>query len=151
MQTITLSDPDNCLMRWLVDLNLSSSPFSAIAYQAYTFYDCPITTKLYQAGFMWMVCLRNDTKKNATVASSTYLPQVMEDDFGCSKMFTVDLPVERGQQFDYSGYDSKLKLKWDAPDCIACEETGTYKKCYIMTCKFKLKYIYICIITIVLT
>lgn len=126
-ETATLSDPEDCLLkRLMMNLNLSSSPFSAIMYENYTFYNCPLTTKLIQDGFEGMACLRNDTGNNATIASSSVnSPETMITKFGCSEVVTVQLPVRRNGQFDYSGFDSKLELKWSAPDCLACYQTGT--------------------------
>ncbi|KAL7121553.1 hypothetical protein ACP275_02G189200 [Erythranthe tilingii] len=120
--SIFLYDPRDCLPGRLMNLSLSSSPFSAIKYENYTFYSCPInvTEELFSNGFQPIDCLRNFV--SSTVASSTVSAGEMKRGYGCSTVVTVEIPVEYDGQFDGFGIYSNLRLKWDAPFCKDCQE-----------------------------
>ncbi|KAH6830105.1 hypothetical protein C2S53_010643 [Perilla frutescens var. hirtella] len=113
-RSIILRDPQNCLAKRLMNLNLSSSHFAAAYYQNYTFYNCLIDKLIYPDDITPIDCLSNFP--NVTVASSNVLPTEVMRSNGCSKIVTKEIPIAEYDIF------SNLKLTWDAPSCIECDD-----------------------------
>ncbi|CAI9781511.1 unnamed protein product [Fraxinus pennsylvanica] len=117
-QEIQVYDPNNCLPRWLLNLNLSSSPLMAIEYQTYTFYSCP-RELLLGSEFKVIDCLSNST--SATIASSFVPQELMEQVYKCKIIYTSSIPVSWLGQLDHWGTDSNLLLAWKDLSCKDCE------------------------------
>ncbi|KAL2536341.1 putative RING-H2 finger protein ATL21A [Forsythia ovata] len=101
-QEIQLYDPDDCLPGRLMDLNLSSSPFMADYYQNYTFFSCP--SDIAKSRFTTINCLSNSTISMLATSSMNLGPG-----------------YEHNQGFS-SDLNDDLKLTWNVPDCVDCEE-----------------------------
>lgn len=118
--SIELYDPGNCLMRRLMNLNLSSSPFKAIAYENYTFYTCPSSADLIGPYVLPIDCLSNST--NSTVATALISSDLMLE-YGCRVIGSWLLPVSRPHQFEFEGMNGDLYLEWNSNTCKACAES----------------------------
>ncbi|KAK6158872.1 hypothetical protein DH2020_006186 [Rehmannia glutinosa] len=116
---IVLYDPENCLMRRLMNLNLSSSPFKAIAYENYTFYMCPSDASPIGYYVFPIDCLSNNT--NSTVATALAEPDTMLQ-YGCKVIGSWLLPVLEPHQFEFNGINDDLYLGWNSTSCKACQE-----------------------------
>lgn len=116
---IRLYDPGSCLMRRLMkNLNLSSSPFKAVAYEKYTFYTCPANSGV-EYYCSPIDCLSNST--NSTVATAFVSSENMLD-IGCQVIGSWLLPVLGKGQFEFDGTNGDLYLTWNSTSCIACED-----------------------------
>ncbi|KAL0426118.1 UNVERIFIED_CONTAM: putative RING-H2 finger protein ATL21A [Sesamum radiatum] len=120
MQEIQLYDPNGCLPRRLLSLNLSSSPFMAGYSQNFTFLSCPpdsVRTRL-----AIIDCLSNSTV-SVLATSSMNLARAMNM---CSIVVTLPIPVSWPQDEDWlsSNLDEDLRLTWNVPSCGGCEARG---------------------------
>lgn len=123
-QEIQLYDPNDCLPRRLLNLNLSSSPFSGTHYNNYTFLACPpdIDKSLFEV----IDCLSNST---ISVIASSSMAFVRELSNMCSVIATVLVPTIWSFQSNGVGFLSNfstgvLFLSWEVPDCRICEARG---------------------------
>jgi hypothetical protein len=124
MQQIQLYDPDNCLPRRLLRFNLSGSPFAAAYSQMYTFLSCP-SQLAKPSGFRTVDCLGSSTI-SVIATSSTSLANSMPP--SCKIIATLAVPVTWPDRY-YEGFSTSLngdlRLRWDVPDCGACEAQGS--------------------------
>ncbi|KAI3449268.1 hypothetical protein Pfo_005933 [Paulownia fortunei] len=117
---IQLYDPGNCLMgRLMKNLNLSSSPFKAVAYENYTFYTCPSNSGIIGYYVFPIDCLSNST--NSTVAT-TFVSSEYMFQYGCQVIGSWLLPVLGPGQFEFDGIKGDPYLTWNSTSCIACED-----------------------------
>ncbi|KAL0309342.1 UNVERIFIED_CONTAM: putative RING-H2 finger protein ATL21B [Sesamum radiatum] len=116
---IQLYDPGKCLIRRLMKLNLSSTPFIAFAYETYTFYTCPFDSDIINLYVYPIDCLSNAT--NVTVATAFVSSDDMLDN-GCQIMGSWVLPVFMPGQFESKGIFGDLYLTWNSISCLACED-----------------------------
>ncbi|KAL3829753.1 hypothetical protein ACJIZ3_018555 [Penstemon smallii] len=116
---ITLSDPENCLPRRLLSLNLSSSPFKAASYQNYTFLSCPrdkVSFTTYAID-----CLSNSTTK---ILAIKYPTEVMQWSM-CKEIVTLPIPVSSFNNFKYYfGFPLSLDLTWNESTCTSCSSSS---------------------------
>ncbi|KAK4418519.1 putative RING-H2 finger protein ATL21A [Sesamum alatum] len=120
MQEIQLYDPNGCLPRRLLSLNLSSSPFMAGYSQNFTFLSCP--TDSVRTRLAIINCLSNSTV-SVLATSSMNLARAMNM---CSIINTLPIPVLWPQDDDWlsSNLDEDLLLTWNVPSCGGCEARG---------------------------
>ncbi|KAI3444414.1 hypothetical protein Pfo_001079 [Paulownia fortunei] len=119
-QEIQLYDPNGCLPRRLLSLNLSSSPFIAGYSQNFTFLSCP--PDLVATRFTTIDCLSNSTA-SVLATSSMNLARAMNI---CSTIVTLPVPVSWPQDDDWlsSNLNEDLRLTWNVPNCEGCEARG---------------------------
>lgn len=104
LKRIELVDPDNCLPRRLLSLNLSSSPFKAASYQSYTFLSCP---KGFVSRYV-VDCISNATTDIVAIRKEADVVKFTR----CRKIFTLQIP----DSYDYSyAFPVNLELTWDVP------------------------------------
>ncbi|XP_008441616.2 RING-H2 finger protein ATL22-like isoform X1 [Cucumis melo] len=116
-QEIRINDPDNCLPKKILSLNLSGSPFVKKNSQSFAFYNCSSSYMPY-----WYIdpiyCL-SSLSYTVYASSSPLLINMFESN--CVMIKTVSVP-------SLSSYSSKLwddlLLKWKNPDCGRCESIG---------------------------
>ncbi|KAL0428740.1 UNVERIFIED_CONTAM: putative RING-H2 finger protein ATL21A [Sesamum radiatum] len=120
MQEIQLYDPNGCLPRRLLSLNLSSSPFVAGYSQNFTFLSCP--TDSVRTRLAVIDCLSNSTV-SVFATSSMNLARAMTM---CSVVITLPIPVLWPQDDVWlsSNLDEDLRLTWNVPSCGGCEARG---------------------------
>lgn len=116
-QTISLSDPRDCLPRRLMN-NFSPYPLKAFRYENYTYYTCP--RERIGNHFNVIDCLSNST--NATIATSRYSTGFMETGFGCRAVVSSMIPVSLMTNYDDSAIFSYLELTWNVSGCSDCED-----------------------------
>ncbi|KAK9994741.1 hypothetical protein SO802_024444 [Lithocarpus litseifolius] len=116
-QLIEVTDSDNCLLREILRLNLSSHPFQFKNYDLYNYslFSC---TPFKESGYL-IPCLSNFSTSVFAFYSDDdidYLPIL-----SCTKMYTVS-------SVPYDIWSSpSLELTWSGPKCGHCEGKG--KKC----------------------
>ncbi|XP_075507960.1 putative RING-H2 finger protein ATL21A [Primulina tabacum] len=118
-QEIKLYDPNGCLPKRLLNLNLSSSPFMAGYSKNYTILSCP--PEVARNRFTPVDCLStHDSLVLAT--SSTNLARALNM---CSIIGMHPIPVpwpdNGGLTSDLNGH---LQLMWNDPNCLDCEARG---------------------------
>lgn len=135
-QQIYLSDPDNCLVKRLLTLNTSGTPFSYGFSVYYTFLTCP-NEVVMPSWYPSIRCLSNSTSSffatsNMSLANSM-LPScqiVKRLAAPVSVVFEDVLKKEKGFS-DMINY-LNLLLEWSSPNCRACEKES-------LRCGFKNK------------
>ncbi|XP_051145419.1 putative RING-H2 finger protein ATL21A isoform X2 [Andrographis paniculata] len=108
---VMLYDPNNCLPRRLLHLNLSSSPFKAVSYQKYTFFRCP-KGQAVQYGATIIDCMSNTTT-DIIAARDDLDPLFL---MFCDKIASIPVPVSSG----YNDLPDELELTWNDKDCKDC-------------------------------
>lgn len=120
-QVVQLYDPNKCLPRRLLELNLSGSPFKAIYHQNYTFLSCPPDST--RSRFTTIDCLSNSTSTILATSSMSLATTLTK----CKIIFTLPIPVSQPAQFDgsfSSDLNKDLQLTWTIPNCDDCEKNG---------------------------
>ncbi|CAM8971971.1 unnamed protein product [Rhodiola kirilowii] len=125
-QQITLSDPQNCIPKRLMNLNLSNSPFDInYYYRNYTFLSCP--THLVQSRYTTIDCLSNST---TSVLATTSLTLAQSISNSCTIIKTVPIPIPWPYLNYQNGFTSHLMddfhLSWNITGCISCEGAGGF-------------------------
>ncbi|KAH1079569.1 hypothetical protein AAZX31_19G240900 [Glycine max] len=118
-QQIQVYDPDNCLPKRLLSLNLSGSPFVAASLRNYTFLRCP--TRNAGSQFIPIDCLSNSTSFVSAILSVN-LPNPLPE--SCHVIKKLTFPVSRPGPYEEIFRDDlsgDLRLTWHAPDCRYCE------------------------------
>ncbi|XP_040989531.1 rust resistance kinase Lr10-like [Juglans microcarpa x Juglans regia] len=115
-QVIQLSDPENCLLRQLRQIELSSSPFLFQREYRYDFalYSCNPAERKSMYGDL-ISCLSDNSHKVYSFDSRDIADLPIAS---CTKMYNLQSsPV-------IPGYDDVLELKWLTPACGHCAEKG---------------------------
>ncbi|XP_057969227.1 putative RING-H2 finger protein ATL21A [Malania oleifera] len=123
-QTIRIADTDSCLPARILRLSLSGSPFKPVYTMNYTFLNCSSGAVL-NSWLSWLVPVPCLSRPNHTVLVAPYKPVGNSGLEGCRRVATVPVPVQRavyeyGRPSEIASAD--LQLRWDEPDCRACEE-----------------------------
>lgn len=123
-QQILLYDPNNCLPKRLLNLNMSGSPFESIFQQNYTFLSCP--SSFTKSRFTPIDCLSNSTT-SVLATPSISLANRMTDSDSCKIIKTVSIPIPgpvRYEEESSINLDDDLRLMWYVPNCSICESQG---------------------------
>lgn len=119
-QKIQVYDPDDCLPKRLLSLNISGSPFIPTFTRDYTFLSCPFQNAGSQ--FIPIDCLSNSTNFVSAVPTLNLTNPLPES---CNVITRVSVPVSGPeQQYEENHRDElseDLRLTWDRPDCRYCE------------------------------
>lgn len=119
-QEIWINDPNHCLPRLILSLNLTGSLFSGIYHEKYSFFRCsPDSTNRLES----IACLSDS---NYTVFASNHSEVVKFLSSACELMQSVMVPVEL-PSYDplFTSYlSSDLRLSWQSPWCGECEIKG---------------------------
>ncbi|XP_047340296.1 putative RING-H2 finger protein ATL21A [Impatiens glandulifera] len=117
-QVILLYDPDNCLPKRLIGLNLSGSPFMGNYYREYSLLSCPFG---FNSSLSYTVnCLSNSTNTVIVVKAEYYEPFIFPN---CKKMVVFNVPFPGDDyifQSFYYNFDY-MWLTWNNPHCRYCE------------------------------
>ncbi|KAL3819944.1 hypothetical protein ACJIZ3_005849 [Penstemon smallii] len=120
-QNILLNDPENCLPKRLLELNLFGSPFKGFFLQDFMFFNCTFDYRNYK--FNPIGCLSGE---NYTVFASSSQRTISFLKSRCNLMAKVAVPV----QWNYfepvmtSDLSDNIRLKWGSPRCGQCESRG---------------------------
>ncbi|KAK9665263.1 hypothetical protein RND81_14G101200 [Saponaria officinalis] len=108
-ERITLSDPNKCLPRKLMSLNLTNTPFIDLDIKDFWLYNC--SGDAYSFGYDRIDCLSGS---NYTVISSR--KYISSFDTNCSFEMILSVPVYEYYYSSYSGYTlstiSSINLTW---------------------------------------
>ncbi|KAG8391940.1 hypothetical protein BUALT_Bualt01G0239200 [Buddleja alternifolia] len=118
---IQLYDPDSCLPKRFMTLNLSSlDPFMVTySYRNYTFYSCPSELIRASSLITSIDCLSNSS--TSMVATSTISSQEMEIVYKCNEIITSLIPIPGlDLHDDFIGNQTDFFLQWFAPPCKNC-------------------------------
>lgn len=120
-QVIWINDPDNCLPRRILSLNLSGSPFTGVYYQDFTFFNC--SSDYLKYGLNPIACLSGS---NYTVFATSSTRVVNTLSLSCQRVATVAVPVQWPfyEQIYSSDLSGNLWLTWNKPKCRNCESRG---------------------------
>ncbi|PIN02165.1 hypothetical protein CDL12_25322 [Handroanthus impetiginosus] len=121
MQEIYLYDPNWCLPRRLLSLNLLLSPFVAAYYKNFTFLSCP--SELVRTRLTTIDCLSNSTT-SVVATSSMNLARALNN---CSTIVSLQIPVSQpvqDEEWVSSDPSDELRLGWNVPRCEDCEARG---------------------------
>jgi hypothetical protein len=126
-QTVTITDPQNCLPKKFMNssFELSGSPFIPEHYnRSFTFLNCSSNSTTAVSGLRRINCLSNENFIVVAMLTTKYesLPYNMPAPSCKELKKRVFVPVLWS--------DSEAKLKWNASYCRRCEEDGG-------TCGFK--------------
>ncbi|KAG2275423.1 hypothetical protein Bca4012_044529 [Brassica carinata] len=124
-QEILLADPNNCLPKRLLTLNLTSTPFDGVYTRRFTFFSCPTSGYLRFGRFNPITCLSDE---NSTVFATAF-PRAVNylSAQSCRLMKTVNVPVRwpaYEHAVSYWGLSDNLWLTWRVPRCRRCESRG---------------------------
>lgn len=128
-QLITLSDPQNCMPKRLMNLNLSNSPFliNTSYYINYTIISCP--THLVQSRYTTIECLSNSTTSILATNSISLAYSVSNS---CTIINTVLIPIYQPYNLnDQNSFSTELltqdlRLNWNITGCLPCEGAGGF-------------------------
>lgn len=120
-QNLWINDPEYCLPKRLLKLNLSGSPFTGVFYQDFTLFNCTFDYRRY--GLDPIACLSGE---NYTVFATSHKRAISFLASECNLIATIAVPVqwtflEPVLSSDLSG---DLRLQWAAPLCRRCESRG---------------------------
>lgn len=120
-QQIWVNDPEACLPKRLLSLNLSGSPFASVYSQDFTFFNC--SSSYIKYGLNPIACLSGS---NYTVFATCSPGVVTALSSSCALVKTVPVPVEWPfyEQVISSVLSEDLWLQWDAPRCGRCVFRG---------------------------
>ncbi|KAL6495573.1 hypothetical protein OROGR_030136 [Orobanche gracilis] len=114
-QEIQLYDPNNCLPKRLLILNLTDTPFTVGYSNGYTFLSCP-PDFFVGTRFTTIDCLSNSTVTIvATLSTDLDLLRPLNV---CSVVASLPVPVSWP-------HDDSIRLTWNVPNCEVCEATGS--------------------------
>ncbi|KAK3006679.1 hypothetical protein RJ639_016947 [Escallonia herrerae] len=121
-QEIWINDPNNCLPKRLLSLNLSGSPFMGVYFQDFTLFNCSFDYTKYRLSPI--ACLSDST--NTVFATSS--PRAVNFLLArkCVFISTVGVPVQWPffEQVLSSDLSNDLRLTWGEPQCGRCESRG---------------------------
>lgn len=123
-QELFVNDPNNCLAKRLLSLNLSASPFHAVYYQQFTFFNCSVHFKYLTSPYKPILCLSDSSKYNVFATPSRTV--VLHLSSVCDMVDTVNVPVQT-PFYDHvlsSELNDDLRLSWNSPPCGRCESHG---------------------------
>ncbi|XP_019435251.1 PREDICTED: putative RING-H2 finger protein ATL21A [Lupinus angustifolius] len=123
-QQVWLNDPNNCLPKRILSLNLSGSPFDAVYYQQFTFFNCSFNLEYLSYRYNHISCLSDSNRYHVIATSSSnvviYLSSI------CELIETIKVPVQ-SPIYDHvlsSELTDDLRLSWESPPCGRCESHG---------------------------
>ncbi|KAL2339632.1 hypothetical protein Fmac_007572 [Flemingia macrophylla] len=123
-QQLWVNDPNQCLPKRLLSLNLSASPYAAVYSQRFTFFNCSSNLDYLKSRYRAIGCLSRASSYAVFATPSASV--VVHLSSVCDLVSAVNVPV---QSPFYDGVVSSelsedLRLSWDSPACGRCESHG---------------------------
>ncbi|KAG2284896.1 hypothetical protein Bca52824_044500 [Brassica carinata] len=119
-QQIYISDPENCLAKWLLTFNMSGSPFSSRFSTFYTFFSCPNYVALPYS-YRSIPCLNNSTSSFYATTNYAFVELMLPS---CQIVKRLHVPhTSPSGEIEFSSYvgNQSLMLEWLSPNCRSCE------------------------------
>ncbi|AAG26956.1 RING zinc finger protein, putative [Arabidopsis thaliana] len=136
-QQISISDPENCMVKRLLTFNTSGSPFSYGFSFYYTFLTCPNEVVIPVWSLMSIPCLSNSTSSFFATSNLTFsklLPpscQIVKGLYVPVDVIYKDVITEE-KGFSTVPWLGNVLLEWSSPNCRGCEKES-------LRCGFKNK------------
>ncbi|XP_009614900.1 RING-H2 finger protein ATL20-like [Nicotiana tomentosiformis] len=123
-QSIILYDPDFCLVKRLIDFNITNSPFRADHQRNYTIVRCTSDDWLNYPNYQVAIRLscRGFSSRNQAILAMPPNMYAQGKPPGCKLMSKVSVPLQLEDNF-WSPMESLL-LTWSEPSCRICENKG---------------------------
>ncbi|KAL1218711.1 RING-H2 finger protein ATL20 [Cardamine amara subsp. amara] len=126
-QQISISDPENCLVKRLLTFNTSGSPFSNGFSVYYTFLTCPNEVLRPSWSPMSIPCLSNSTSSFFATSNSALVKTMPSS---CQIVKRLAVPVNvlyENMLLEDKGFSNvinlvHLLLEWSSPNCRSCEK-----------------------------
>ncbi|XLS67134.1 hypothetical protein HN51_018157 [Arachis hypogaea] len=122
-QQVWVNDPDNCLPKRILSLNLSSSPFEAVYNQEFTFFNCSMNLEYLKHRYNPIACL-SDPKHMLFATSSSTVVVYLSSICNVVKRVKVPVGVPFYEHVVSSNLSDDLRLSWEWPECGRCESHG---------------------------
>lgn len=125
-QSVILYDPDFCLVKRLIDFNLTNSPFRAAHQRNYTIIRCTSDDWLSYPNYQVAIPLycRGFTSRNQAILAMPPSMYDQEKPKGCKLMNPrVSVPLQLEDSQFWSPMEG-LVLTWREPSCRICENQG---------------------------
>lgn len=121
-QEVWVNDPEGCLPRRILSLNFSGSPFTAVYFQEFSFFNCS-TSNYTKYGLNPITCLSGNSY---TVFATSSYKVVGDLSRSCQLVASVPVPVQWPffEQVLSSDMSDDLRLTWEEPRCGRCESGG---------------------------
>ncbi|KAI4330951.1 hypothetical protein MLD38_029187 [Melastoma candidum] len=123
-QQVWLNDPENCLPKKILSLNLSGSPFAGVYYHNFSFFNCSSDYRGY--GPKPIACVSSDAFSIfATPLRGVHLSHLLRQQ--CRYIKTVAVPVQLPFFVHELSSDlsEDLRLTWNTPRCGRCTSRGS--------------------------
>ncbi|XP_016434251.1 RING-H2 finger protein ATL20 [Nicotiana tabacum] len=123
-QSIILYDPDFCLVKRLIDFNITNSPFRAAHQRNYTIVRCTSDDWLNYPNYQVAIRLscRGFSSRNQAILAMPPNMYAQGKPPGCKLMSKVSVPLQLEDNF-WSPMEGLL-LTWSEPSCRICENQG---------------------------
>lgn len=135
-QEIWVNDPNHCLPKRLLTLNLSTSPFTGVYYQYFTFFNCstmvkyqnddvigPISCLSGSSYFLYAMPTNGSHNNNTLTLLSS--PTCSRKPVQVPVQWPVSLKNRTGSFTSaLSELSDDVRLTWYLPECRACEVNG---------------------------
>ncbi|KAL5746528.1 hypothetical protein ACOSP7_027674 [Xanthoceras sorbifolium] len=117
-------DPNNCLPKKILSLNLSGSPFTASYSQQFTFFNCSFD--YYRYNLNPVACLSGQNYTVLATSSVRVFNFLLSS--SCNIFASVQVPVDWPfyQPIMSSDLGDDLRLTWGKPRCAKCEKRGAH-------------------------
>ncbi|CAN4127220.1 unnamed protein product [Withania somnifera] len=125
-QSLILYDPDFCLVKRLIDFNLTNSPFKAAHQRNYTIVRCTSDDWLSYPKYQVAIPLycRGVTSRNLAILAMPPSMYEQEKPRGCKLIHSkVSVPLQLEDSQFWSPIEG-LVLTWNEPGCRICENQG---------------------------
>ncbi|XP_009800115.1 RING-H2 finger protein ATL20-like [Nicotiana sylvestris] len=123
-QSIILNDPDFCLVKRLINFNITNSPFRAAHQRNYTIVRCTSDDWLNYGNYPVAILLfcRGFSSRNQAFLAMPPNMYAQGKPPGCKLMSKVSVPLQLEDNF-WSPMEG-LVLTWSEPSCRICENQG---------------------------
>ncbi|XP_022922932.1 RING-H2 finger protein ATL22-like [Cucurbita moschata] len=118
-QEILVNDPNKCLPRKILSLELSGSPFHATNSEDFTFFNCSWSDPIPSEFNLNPIYCLSGLSYAVFASPSSFVNEILSS--SCVAMKTVSVPYSWSFSADLT---NDLRLGWKKPNCRRCESQG---------------------------
>lgn len=126
-QELWLNDPNNCLPKRLLSLNLSNSgdsTFVAAQEQVYRLYNCS-NDHLKSFSDMKPIRCLSGTRNSVVATRNDTISKTTQLSLMCDQIGLIRVPVgSMSKKMNYSDLSGDIRLRWVKPECGECFQRG---------------------------